>query len=726
MLHISTHYEILPLSAVAFPSVSSWCLRVYWEPQAAVLALHLQNFVNLPRAARVLSRLEHAMQTTRLAIDPLWQCLCPSWTGVNLSRAPRRLAQRTRLPGQVQSLRSITQHAPSRQRMAAYKPRADDLVPTRLAGLNAFPTNTPPPRKDRQRDSTAQDELLDTADLEQETTPYLYTRLRALALGGKTKQCRQIVEYLVRERGERPNVQLYNALITSNVHYMDGAAWRVSELLDEMVAQGLAIDVGTCHAVLKALSVHPDHLLRSDMLEHMQARWFQVSEDGAHDVAAGLLRDGLYEKALDRLDGMRRESMRIQPWLLDMAVYALCDAKEPEEAYRIMRARHDAGELKISRNVWYTLLDTASTLRHHAATAFVWTHFVGVGYFHPSTGISLNVLTTAAHAGDAVLATDVFTHLAKCGAPLQPIHYQMLIECYLSMSPPDVERAVSILTIMPLEKLEPSSTETRSLYLHLHNKPDLVVRTQAHLRELHGQGRKIPIAVLNLLIECYVEQRNLSEAFKLYKLIHTFVPLKEGIKKTFANIETFNLLLRGCRTANPPNEELASFLVSELLALRIKPTALTYDRLILVYVAAAKHALQSARKPPVADEKPAIDHKAKGVELLDWAFRHFVDMQAITQQRAGQEGKAGWMPRFGTIETLARVLAQTRDRRCWDVLQAAEDRREVVEAWDEKGKWMRRNVEEAWEKAVVAKEDDITEHAGLEGGDRQAVAAAAA
>ncbi|KAK5118753.1 hypothetical protein LTR85_007959 [Meristemomyces frigidus] len=664
------------------------------------------------------------MQPAKLAIDPLWQCLCPSWASATVLRGPRAIARGTR-PA-LQDLK----HSPVQQRHISSRAHNDSRA-SQGDGVEgaAEPRFSYVNRAVSQRSEAVhrrehalslhrktRDE--DTGDLRREATPFLYTRLRALAIGGKVRACRAIAELLVRDRKEKPNVQLYNALIHSNVSHDEGAAWRVSEYLEEMRAAGLQPDTGTCHAVLKVLSVHPDHLLRTDIQEYMRARWFQLNEDGAHDVAAGLLREGLFEQGLERIEAMRREGVRLHGWLQDMAVYMLCAAGEVEEAYRIMKLRYDGGEVGLSRTVWYTLLDAGSSYRHHPSTSLIWNSQVNAGYLNPSSGICLNVLTTAAQAGDAVLATDVFTHLSKRGTAFQSIHYQQLLECYLSTSPPDLKRSLSILTIMALEKLPISLAETRALYLHLRAQPAFVAEAFTTLRELHEQGRKIPIAALNLIIECYVQHRNLPEAMKVYKLIHTFVPMAEGAKKTFANIETLNLLLRGCRLASPPDEGLASFLVSELLALRVKPTALTYDRLILVFVEAAAHALKVASAANL-DAAPAQTQREKGRQLLDWAFRHFIDMRAVSGASATAGGTSrqhpfndvlgavqgsstlGWMPRFGTVERLATQLAKVGDVRCWDVLQAGEDSAGEVEGWGPKGKWVRRNVEEAWAKATM-------------------------
>ena len=538
----------------------------------------------------------------------------------------------------------------------------------------------------------------DALNLDQESTPFLYAQLRSAAIQGKILECREIVEYLMKERRQRPNLHLYNALILCNIDHRHGAAWRVTELLEEMRAEGLQPDLGTCHAVLKVVSVHVDHLLRSDILEFMRKRWYQLSADGAHDVAASLLREGLFEQALEQLDTMQNDGIKVNGWLWDIAVWILCEAEEVDQATKIMRMRYESGEMNLSRILWYFLLDKGSETRNHDATALVWKLQVVLGYINPPAGVCFNVLATASRAGDAALATEVFEHLGKLGEAFRPIHYELLISTYLSASPPDLERAISVLTIMPLERLEPSKIETRSLYNYLYENPARVEECFTVLKDLHAQGRRIPIAALNVLIECYVAHGNLSEAMKIYKLIHTFAPIAQGAQKTFANIDTFNLLLKGCRVTTPPDAEQASFLISELLALRISPNAITFDGLILIFVqaAAANLKVQAARLPPAETEvlspesipETALD-RSKGLELLDWAFQHFLDMQ--TQ---------GWTPRQRTFDRLAVALAREGDPRCWDVLQVAEDQNHKIGASDQRGNWMRDHVEAAWEKAV--------------------------
>lgn len=516
----------------------------------------------------------------------------------------------------------------------------------------------------------------------------LYRRLQSLSVEeSKGQQCREIAEHLVTARQEAPNLLMYNALILSNVSAGQGSAQRVYELLDQMGADGLQPDVQTCHAVLKVAAVHSDHLLRTGVLAYMGERWLELSVDGAHDLVGGLLREGRFEQAVERLDKMREDNVPIQPWLLDMMVYALCAANEVSEAYRIMRWRVDAHETELSRTLWSFLLDKASAARHHAATAMAWSSQVVQKYINPSSAVCLNVLATAAQAGDAIMATEVFTQLSKRGTTFEPIHYELLISAYLAMNPPDVERAITVLTIMALEKLDPSATETRPLYLCLRDRPDLIPRALQVLRNLHTQNRIIPVAALNVLIECYVEQGNLLEALKIYKQMHTFAPNTDNARKSIADIETFNLLIRGCNRADPPDTEQATFLLAELLALGLKPTALTYDRLVLVFANAGMKLIDGAAEE-IEPGKQATN-KAEGLKLMDTAYGHFADMR-------GQN----LPPRFGTVESLSAQLARLGDERCWDVLQAGEDSSKGDDAWSKLGPWARKNAEEAWARAM--------------------------
>jgi pentatricopeptide repeat protein len=107
--------------------------------------------------------------------------------------------------------------------------------------------------------------------------------------------------------------------------------------------------------------------------------------------------------------------------------------------------------------------------------------------------------------------------------------------------------------------------------------------------------------------------------------------------RPYSTLDTFNILLRGA--AKPVAQkafDLAMFLVSEMLAIGVRPDSLVYNRLIVICV---------------QDEK------------LDHAYRYFDEMEEL-----------GFMPRPRTAELLAKTLAEGADGRCWEVLQRMQDR----------------------------------------------------
>ena len=82
-------------------------------------------------------------------------------------------------------------------------------------------------------------------------TPALYDELQHVSLKGDFIRTHVLVEALVKERGEEPNIQLYLALILANTSPQHGSPAEVGRLLDEMKNEGLGPDPAIYHAVLK-------------------------------------------------------------------------------------------------------------------------------------------------------------------------------------------------------------------------------------------------------------------------------------------------------------------------------------------------------------------------------------------------------------------------------------------------------------------------------------------
>lgn len=364
------------------------------------------------------------------------------------------------------------------------------------------------------------------------------------------------------------------------------------------------------------------------MLEELEQRWFTLTDDGWHDVIVGLIRDRQIEIAMDKLEHMQREGMRIRPWLYDLMVYTLCDAEEFEEVLRTMRYRFDQGELHISGTLWSYILDTASQSLHHEATLYAWRKRVDTDYLNPPSGVCINVLNTAARHGNFRLATDVFRILSRRTNTLQLCNYEALLEAYITAS--DLRTALTILTIMASGGVQPEEATTRPLYLYLRDSTSRPPEALSILRDLKDAQRAIPTVAINCILEASIHQDDLASAIEIYKVLHTLCPAGP-------TTATFNALFRGCSKAS--RKDLAMFLASEMLALKIPPDALTYDRLILV----------------------CID--GKGKEDYADAFRYFEEMKGM-----------GWWPRRGTLVAMAKRCCEDEDERVFGLLEEMEGR----------------------------------------------------
>ncbi|KAL6719878.1 hypothetical protein ACLMJK_001799 [Lecanora helva] len=384
-----------------------------------------------------------------------------------------------------------------------------------------------------------------------------------------------------------------------------------------MAQEGIIPDAATYHAVLRVLAVHPDYLLRQHVIEELRQRWFSLTKDGWHDYTAGLIKDQQLELALDALEEMRREGIRIGSWLHDMMIYILCSAEEFDAAVSLMETRISDGELNISPTLWHYILDSASRALHHSATLFAYRARVETLYLNPSAGMCINILSTAARHADTYLATSVLRILGRrSGNPIQLHHYEALVETYAAAD--DIRTALTLLSIMSAAGNTPTEASTRSIYVHLCKAPQLPSKAISVLEDITEQGRQVPIQAVNVVMQASIFHRDLSAAMSIYKTLHKFGA------ELVPDTASYNILFRGC--AQAARKDLAMFLASEMVALKITPDALTYDRLILACLSSE--------------------------DSIDDAWRYFEEMSAH-----------GWWPRNGTVMALARRACEKGDRR---------------------------------------------------------------
>ncbi|KAF2004762.1 hypothetical protein P154DRAFT_458844 [Amniculicola lignicola CBS 123094] len=482
-----------------------------------------------------------------IVYDGLWRCLCPAFPSRTalrtLSRTPRTIATQrlpSRLPPPRNSQLSISHHP------VAFQTRS-------------YASKAPLAPRSSKR------------PLAELSTPELYEKLRDKGLAGKPEPVKEIIKILVKDRGEKPNLGIYAPLLQSFASCSEGTAGKVRKVLGEMREGGLELDVGACHCVLEALAIHPDYLLRDDILAYMKERWFSLTESGHHMVAAGMLKDRLFEQALEKIDQMIGERVRVRPWLLDMFIYTLMDYGEVEEAYRMLRLRQKISKEHLSYTLWMNMLDCASRHHHTELVNLIWESQVQTSIIKPSTGTCINVLSMAGRAGNIRLATDVFRILAERGTVFNVHHYETLLEAYVTAE--DLKSAVTLVVIMHEANVKIEEGTLSLLHRYLVQDETRAMTAFTVLQGLEQSGRVVPTAAVNACLRASIYANRLSEAIEIYKALHT-------VSRSGPDVSTFNSLLKGCELTS--RKELALFVATEMVELGIKPVAKTYDRLVRV------------------------------------------------------------------------------------------------------------------------------------------------
>ena len=330
----------------------------------------------------------------------------------------------------------------------------------------------------------------------------------------------------------------------------------------------------------------------------MRDRWYDISNDGYHYVAAGLIRERKLELAIDWLQRMREAGIGIESWLYDLLIYSLCDVGELDEALSTIKYRlkyegrdtlpthgdYDSREF-VSPNVWYHFLDCASRARHIEGTVFAYNARVKTRYLNPAGGICQNILICAAQAGDIKLATAIFDLLTQRSAnSIQLQHFETLIEAYVNSG--DVKTAITLLATAQQSGHLPKKASTRPILAALGSSQEKAERALEWLEELRDLNRGIPLAAFNVVIESFVHLEDMEGAMLTYNTFSTsIVPdfPSSPVPRRGADTETFNLLLEGCVVVR--DKIRAEFLASEMLALKVVPDAMTYDALVRVCMA---------------------------------------------------------------------------------------------------------------------------------------------
>ncbi|EFQ99497.1 hypothetical protein MGYG_08982 [Nannizzia gypsea CBS 118893] len=528
------------------------------------------------------------MSTRTVAIDGLWLCFRPS-LGRWLSESPRqRFPADNAAPSPRRTfhssprcafsttfnLRSVAEPANSSSsgEYTGEASQGQKHVSSKLNSATTLHRSLRPREQKTVRKLLRQSKI--PSDLSQKTEANLENILQnAVDKLPNHNAALEVVTELVRRRHVRPQTRHYRAMILANTQCIRGSAKQVEALLNDMQENGIVVDSGTLHAALKALAIHPDYLLRSEIIHKLRERWLSLSPTGWHNIVAGYIREGQFEMALETLEHMKLQHVPVQGWLHSLLIYNLAEYGEFDEILHLLRSRVEAG-LVLSPNLWHRLLDISSAAMHPELTQYIWEQQVELGHLNPPYGICDNVLAISARTGNSRLAASVFKVLGNRNGVLTLNDYESLVDTYVEAN--DIESAIRILCSMDSSSIGVKTGSTRSLLSHLimaKSKPTEIWNTFKRLKK--EEDLVFPLPLLNVALELCAHLGKAKTAWDLYRELHTLC-------SSAVETSTFNILFKACRGSN--DADLAGYFVQEMIQMKILPDRKTYENLVLLCV----------------------------------------------------------------------------------------------------------------------------------------------
>ncbi|KAK8042798.1 hypothetical protein PG994_013281 [Apiospora phragmitis] len=534
------------------------------------------------------------MPGQRIVMDGLWRCLCPSLDAKALSRAlqqPVVLPSRTSTflnrahcaPAAPACTRSYSAVTPPIALKKASKylqnenrvhPKPKELVrypnKRRTQAQDAYERyfrrmakrlpNIPPSLLTGNTPPESELDLIDTSTL-------LASLQELLRAQWQYHTVVAIIQHLVAKRGMKPDAFLYECLIKVNVDPKYGSAQIVENLLKEMESIGCLPTSAVYHGVLEVLAVHPDYVLRTKVLRAMKQGWIEPTPQGLAAVTVGLLRDGQYEMALERLEQMNAGVTTVPSWLYDIFIHTFTEMGMHEEALMIVQRRLRYPDSGVTDNMWYALLEAFGRDSYYDGVIYIWERKVAPAILAPSDGLVFDVMNTASRHGDASLVTEALQTLSKRGKKLELHHFEPLLEIHAREH--DLKKAFLTLGLMVKAGLQPDSSSTREMYAVLRDSAEKTDEALRILLEI-GINDEIPVAAFNVVLEAKLQHEGFKSGLDTYRSIRR-------ICASPPNLATFHLLLSHCTLLKS-----MQFLLAEMEGFSVKPDSYVYNRTVLI------------------------------------------------------------------------------------------------------------------------------------------------
>ncbi|KAF5025804.1 hypothetical protein F66182_2137 [Fusarium sp. NRRL 66182] len=347
----------------------------------------------------------------------------------------------------------------------------------------------------------------------------------------KYKRIISLVKYLVVHRKHPLDSFIYESIMDTMADPR-GSALGVRKLLEDMYTQNVSPTASICYSALEALAVHPDYVLRQKVINTMHEYWFEFTPSAKQNIAVGLLRDGQYELALDKLDeltldkhtGLSGSEARVELWVYDIFILEFGRMGFYDEMLELLnRRKRCKGTDSAFRSIQLIALDVFSRAFHLEGTNTLWADVVKTGIHRPSTSIIENVMATGARHGDTSLATGALDILSQ-GGKLAHEHHEAVIDAFAHAG--DVENAFHTMVVVDSSGWNVTRGGSRAIYRALVNNPESIDKAVSVLSKIHQNG-PVPSEAVMVTIEAMIHVRGPEAAMPLYRDIY-FLTGKQG------------------------------------------------------------------------------------------------------------------------------------------------------------------------------------------------------
>ncbi|CAJ0549147.1 Ff.00g027600.m01.CDS01 [Fusarium sp. VM40] len=485
------------------------------------------------------------MPRPQLAYDGLWRCLSPAAHKRGLPRALNTLVLGERLGQQPQRL-DITQ---SRQfGVSKIRGAQSPESPGRLQSLDSFFNEFELRQIDERNKKEAQIDMelrqkeqkaqLKTSknpalapvlpNLDNVSTPLIVEALRRLRLpkqagndmlpDNRFSRIVNIVRYLVKFREYPLDALIYESMLAA-MAAPSGSSGGIRRILADMRDQNIPLSADVCYLALEALTVHPEYVLRQEVMEIMDKHWFEYTMSAKQNIAVAMLREGQHELAMDKIAQLMNEAEHIDLWVYDVFIleYGRLGFFD-EMLYLFKQRKHAKGTDSSFRNIQLMALDMFSQGFHHAGTLFVWADVIKTSIHNPSNGILENVLATAARHGDANLATEALDKLSKRGK-LDQYHHDAIVEAFANAG--DVEGAFVTLNTLQNAGWVVDQGTTRPILQALLRDVALIHKSVYAIHIMHKEG-PVALDAVMVTVEALARTRTSEAAMPLFRDTYRF------------------------------------------------------------------------------------------------------------------------------------------------------------------------------------------------------------